>query len=78
MSGTNANMAVIFGLTKPAETITAPDLSGGGHISAARFGALGFRGLDIRNEVRELKSDFSEVKYCYGHHKAYEYISLFK
>ena len=49
VSGTNANMAVIFGLTKPAETITAPDLSGGGHISAARFGALGFRGLDIRN-----------------------------
>ena len=33
---------------------------------------------EIRNEVRELKSDFSEVKYCYGHHKAYEYISLFK
>ena len=49
VSGTNANMAVIFGLTKPSETISAPDLSGGGHISAARFGALGFRGLDIRN-----------------------------
>ncbi|MHB1439892.1 MAG: serine hydroxymethyltransferase [Cuniculiplasma sp.] len=49
VSGTNANMGVIFGLTKPMERICAPDLSGGGHISAARFGALGFRGLDIVN-----------------------------
>ncbi len=49
VSGTNANMAVIFGLTKPLERICAPDLSGGGHISAAKFGALGFRGLDINN-----------------------------
>ncbi len=49
VSGTNANMAVIFGLTKPGENVTAPDLSGGGHISAAKFGALGFRGLNIVN-----------------------------
>lgn len=49
VSGTNANMGVIFGLTKPMEKICAPDLSGGGHISAAKFGALGFRGLDIVN-----------------------------
>lgn len=49
ISGTNANMGVIFGLTKPMEKICAPDLSGGGHISAAKFGALGFRGLDIVN-----------------------------
>jgi glycine hydroxymethyltransferase len=49
VSGTNANMGVIFGLTKPLERICAPDLSGGGHISAAKFGALGFRGLDIVN-----------------------------
>ncbi len=49
VSGTNANMGVIFGLTKPMERICAPDLSGGGHISAAKFGALGFRGLDIVN-----------------------------
>ncbi len=49
VSGTNANMAVIFGLTKPGENVTAPDLSGGGHISAAKFGALGFRGLNIIN-----------------------------
>ncbi|MCL4345123.1 MAG: serine hydroxymethyltransferase [Candidatus Thermoplasmatota archaeon] len=49
VSGTNANMAVIFALSRPGETVTAPDLSGGGHISAAKFGALGFRGLNIVN-----------------------------
>ncbi|MGP6239269.1 serine hydroxymethyltransferase [Cuniculiplasma sp. SKW4] len=49
VSGTNANMAVIFALSKPGDTVTAPDLSGGGHISAAKFGALGFRGLNIVN-----------------------------
>ncbi len=45
ISGTVANMAVLFGLTAPGETITAPALSDGAHISTARFGAVGFRGL---------------------------------
>ena len=46
ISGTNANIAAIYGLTKPGDRITVPPLSGGGHISAARFGAVGLRGLD--------------------------------
>lgn len=49
VSGTNANTSVIYGLLKPGDKIAAPDLSGGGHISAARFGAVGLRGLDIVN-----------------------------
>ncbi len=46
ISGTNANIAAIYGLTKPGDKITVPPLSGGGHISAAKFGAVGLRGLD--------------------------------
>ena len=49
VSGTNANMSVIYGLLKTGEKIATPDLSGGGHISAAKFGAVGFRGLNIVN-----------------------------
>ena len=49
ISGTNANTSVIYGLLKPGETIAVPDLSGGGHISAASFGAVGLRGLKILN-----------------------------
>lgn len=49
VSGTNANTAVIYGLLKPGDRIATPDLSGGGHISAAKFGAVGLRGLSIVN-----------------------------
>ena len=49
ISGTNANMGVTFGLLSTGDTIAAPNLSGGGHISAAKFGTLGFRGLNIEN-----------------------------
>ncbi len=49
VSGTNANTAVIYGLLKPGDKIATPDLSGGGHISAAKFGAVGLRGLNIVN-----------------------------
>jgi Glycine/serine hydroxymethyltransferase len=35
------------------------------------------KGKDVREEVKELKSQFSKIKYCYGDHKAYEYIKLF-
>lgn len=45
ISGTMANIGVIYGLTNPGDVITVPPLSGGGHISAARFGAVGLRGL---------------------------------
>lgn len=47
VSGTNANTSVIYGLMKPGDKIATPDLAGGGHISAAKFGAVGLRGLDI-------------------------------
>ncbi|MEM3851580.1 MAG: serine hydroxymethyltransferase [Methanomassiliicoccales archaeon] len=46
ISGTVANMSVLFALTSPGETITAPALSDGAHISTAKFGAVGFRGLN--------------------------------
>jgi glycine hydroxymethyltransferase len=49
VSGTNANTSVIYGLLKPGDKISTPPLSGGGHISAAKFGAVGLRGLDIVN-----------------------------
>ncbi len=49
VSGTNANMSVIYGLLKPGDKIATPDLSGGGHISAAKFGAVGLRGLNTVN-----------------------------
>ena len=49
VSGTNANTSVIYGLLKPGDKIATPDLSGGGHISAAKFGAVGLRGLNIIN-----------------------------
>ncbi len=49
ISGTVANLAVLFALTRPGETITTPALSDGAHISTARFGAVGVRGLKTVN-----------------------------
>jgi glycine hydroxymethyltransferase len=49
ISGTVANLAVLFALTKPGETITTPALSDGAHISTAKFGAVGVRGLKTVN-----------------------------
>ncbi len=60
VSGTNANTAIIYGLTKPGDTITAPPLAGGGHISAAKFGAVGLRSLSLHNypfDVDEMNID---------------------
>jgi glycine hydroxymethyltransferase len=60
LSGTNSNMAVLYALTKPGDTITTPALSGGGHISSAPFGAVGFRGLKTLNypfDVDEMNID---------------------
>ncbi|MEM3675947.1 MAG: serine hydroxymethyltransferase, partial [Thermoplasmataceae archaeon] len=47
ISGTNANAATIYGLLNPGDPIIAPNLSGGGHISAAKFGSVGIRGLKL-------------------------------
>jgi len=46
ISGTNANLAVLFALTKPGDTITSVGLSDGAHISTAKFGAVGVRGVE--------------------------------
>ncbi len=45
VSGTNSNSAAVYALTKPGDLIAVPSLSGGGHISAAKFGIVGFRGV---------------------------------
>ncbi len=46
ISGTVANLGVLFALTKPTDVITVPNVSDGAHISTARFGAVGVRGLE--------------------------------
>jgi glycine hydroxymethyltransferase len=45
ISGTNANLAVLFALAKPGDAIATVALSDGAHISTAKFGAVGVRGL---------------------------------
>ncbi|HLE95909.1 MAG TPA: serine hydroxymethyltransferase [Candidatus Thermoplasmatota archaeon] len=47
VSGTEANIAAFAATTKPGEVITAVDTADGGHISHARFGGAGVRGLHI-------------------------------
>jgi glycine hydroxymethyltransferase len=46
ISGTVANLAVLFALTKPGDIITTVALSDGAHISTARFGAVGVRNVN--------------------------------
>ena len=46
ISGTNANQSVIFALLKPGNVMTGPPLQGGAHISSAKFGAVGMRGVN--------------------------------
>ncbi|MGB9636543.1 MAG: serine hydroxymethyltransferase [Thermoplasmata archaeon] len=45
ISGTVANLAVLFAFTKPGDVITVPNVSDGAHISSAKFGAVGVRGV---------------------------------
>ena len=46
-SGTNSNMGALKALAKPGESITAVSTADGGHISHARMGAVGRRGLNL-------------------------------
>jgi glycine hydroxymethyltransferase len=46
-SGTVSNMAVLKALVKPGEAITALSTAAGGHISHAKMGAVGVRGLNV-------------------------------
>ena len=45
ISGTVANMAVYFALLEPGDIMTSVALSHGAHISSAKFGAAGMRGV---------------------------------
>jgi glycine hydroxymethyltransferase len=49
ISGTNANQAVVFALSHPGDIITTVPLASGAHISSAKFGTVGFRGLNPVN-----------------------------
>ena len=46
-SGTNSNIGSLKALAKPGDKITAVSTADGGHISHARMGAVGLRGLDL-------------------------------
>ncbi len=45
ISGTVANLAALFALAEPGDLIASPNLQDGAHISTAKFGAVGLRGL---------------------------------
>lgn len=47
VSGTVANMAALKALAEPGDTITATSTADGGHISHAKMGAVGLRGLKV-------------------------------
>ncbi|MCL2608198.1 MAG: serine hydroxymethyltransferase [Methanomassiliicoccaceae archaeon] len=49
ISGTVANMAVLFAFAKPGDIITTCALAQGAHISTAEFGAFGQRGVKSVN-----------------------------
>jgi glycine hydroxymethyltransferase len=60
-SGTVANMAILFAFSKPGDTITTASLDHGAHISTAKFGAVGLRGVstvtypfDLENMVIDI------------------------
>jgi glycine hydroxymethyltransferase len=46
-SGTVSNIGALKALAKPGDKITAVSTADGGHISHARMGAVGLRGLDL-------------------------------
>jgi glycine hydroxymethyltransferase len=46
-SGTVSNMAALKAMAQPGDTITAVSTADGGHISHAKMGAVGLRGLKI-------------------------------
>jgi len=46
-SGTVSNIAALKALTNPGDKISAVSTADGGHISHARMGAVGLRGLDL-------------------------------
>ena len=60
ISGTVANMSVLKVLVEPGDVITAPALQAGAHISTAKFGAVGMRGVtkkDLPFDPHEMNLD---------------------
>ena len=65
VSGTVANIAVYYALTKPGDLVTTHALAEGGHISSASFGALGLRGLKSMNypfDQKNMNIDVQKTK----------------
>ena len=65
ISGTVANMAALFALTEPGDTITTASLDNGAHISTAKFGATGFRGINTVTypfDVKDMVIDIDGAK----------------
>src|SRR5438132_231703 len=63
ISGTVANMAVYFALLEPGDIMTSVALSHGAHISSAKFGAAGLRGVNNVNypfDVDRMNIDVDE------------------
>jgi glycine hydroxymethyltransferase len=64
ISGTVANMAVYFALLEPGDIMTSVALSHGAHISSAKFGAAGMRGVHNVNypfDVERMSIDVDET-----------------
>src|SRR3989475_4830968 len=69
ISGTVANMAVYFALLEPGDIMTSVALSHGAHISSAKFGAAGMRGVNNVNypldrKSTRLNSSHSQISYA--------------
>ena len=65
ISGTNANQAVLMALGGPDKSITSVDVSDGAHISSAKFGSVGFRGMQPKTypfNVEEMNIDVEGTK----------------
>lgn len=64
-SGTVSNLAVLMALMKPRDKMTAVALSDGGHISHAKIGATGLRGVRTYNypfDEKEMNIDVEGTK----------------
>lgn len=65
ISGTNANLAVFFALAKPGQIMTTVDVPHGAHISSAKFGSAGVRGLEIHTypfDIENMNIDVEKTK----------------
>ncbi len=65
ISGTNANQAVLMALGGPGKSITSVDVSDGAHISSAKFGSVGLRGMEPKTypfDVEEMNIELEGTK----------------